>query len=100
VAAEPRIARRKVGAAKTKTEEPSMRIMGEVEFFSIEKYYGFIRELRHHGTSQFFHLSDVEGRVILSAHDLVSFEIVPSLRKPEQTCAVRIKLSKREEAVL
>lgn len=75
-----------------------MRVAGEVEFYNGSKCYGFVRELRHHGTSQFFHLSNVEGRVILYARDLVTFEIEESSRRPGQTCAVRVRLSKRDDA--
>jgi hypothetical protein len=52
--------------------------------------------LQAHGTSQFFHLDNVVGRIILEVGDIVSFAIAPSKNKPDKTQAVEIRLHKRD----
>ena len=53
-----------------------MRYLGEVTKYHRDRSYGFIQETREHGTEQFFHINDVEGRIILRVGDLVTFDIV------------------------
>jgi cold shock CspA family protein len=74
-----------------------MRYLGEVTKYHRDRSYGFIQETREHGTEQFFHINDVEGRIILRVGDLVTFEIVPSKTRPDRTCAVNVRLDKRDE---
>jgi len=74
-----------------------MRYLGEVTKYHRDRSYGFIQETREHGTEQFFHINDVEGRIILRVGDLVTFEIVTSKTRPDRTCAVNVRLDKRDE---
>jgi cold shock CspA family protein len=73
-----------------------MRYVGEVTFYNKISSYGFINELQEHGSSQFFHIDYVEGRMILQVGDIVSFAIEPSKTKPGKTHAVEIRLHKRD----
>lgn len=74
-----------------------MKRLGEVKMYNRLRSYGFIQELRTHGTEQFFHVSGVIDRTILQPTDIVTFEVAPNPRRPGQTMAVNIALSKRDE---
>jgi len=76
----------------------STRLIGVVKRYDRMRAFGFLEELRQHGTEQFFHLNDVIDRTILREGDLVTFEVQPSRKKPGLTEAVKIRLSKRDDS--
>jgi cold shock CspA family protein len=75
-----------------------MRIVGEVVKYSRERSYGFVRELRDHGSEVFFHISNVENRIVLKPGDVVTYGTVPNTRKPNEIQAVDIRLAERNAA--
>jgi len=76
-----------------------MKFIGEVKMYDRARSFGFIQEFREHGSEHFFHISRVINRTILKLGDCVIFEIAPNPKRPGQTMAVNIRLSKRDELV-
>lgn len=75
-----------------------MRLVGEVVKYNRSGSYGFIQELREHGSEIFFHIGNVENRVVLKPGDVVTYGTAPNSLKPGQTQAVDIRLTKNEAA--
>jgi cold shock CspA family protein len=77
-----------------------MRHLGEVKLYHRDRSWGFIQEIERndeHPTEQFFHINDVDGRLILRVGDVVTFEIGESKSRPGKTQALRVQLAKRDE---
>jgi cold shock CspA family protein len=77
-----------------------MRHQGEVKLYHRDRSWGFIQEVARgdeHPTEQFFHINDVDGRLILRVGDPVTFEIGESKSRPGKTQAIRVQLAKRDE---
>jgi cold shock CspA family protein len=73
-----------------------MRLIGEVVKYNRSGSYGFIQELREHGSEIFFHISNVEERIILKPGDVVTYDTAPNSLKPNQIQAVDIRLTKHD----
>lgn len=75
-----------------------MRIMGEVTFVHPSRGYGFLRSLpptNQRPTEVFFHINEVQDRIVLQEGDLVAYEVGKSPKKPGKMEALRVKLTKR-----
>jgi cold shock CspA family protein len=73
-----------------------MRLIGEVVKYNRTGSYGFIQELREHGSEIFFHISNVENRIVLKPGDVVTYGTALNSLKPGQTQAVDTRLAKQE----
>lgn len=70
---------------------------GIVSKYNETRAFGYIREHANsspsgRATEQFFHLNNVNGRVILKVDDSVSFDVVPSAHKAAKEEAVNVSL--------
>ena len=75
-----------------------MRLLGEVVKYNRTGSYGFIQELREHGSEIFFHISKVDNRIVLKPGDIVTYSTAPNSLKPNQIQAVDIRLVKQDAA--
>ena len=73
-------------------------MIGEVIRYQENRGFGFIRAITGGDltTEQFFHVSAVEGRIILKEHDLVFFIVAPSKTREGCTEATNVRLLKRD----
>ena len=72
---------------------------GKVSKYFEDRAFGYIREHANsspsgRATEQFFHLNNVEGRIILKVNDQVSFSVVPSSKTGKDE-AVNVRLFMR-----
>jgi cold shock CspA family protein len=72
-----------------------MRHNGQVMFVNSEKRFGFIEDWNDGDKQKFFHQDNSADRITLQVHDLVTFEIRPSTKKPGTECCIRVRLIKR-----
>ena len=70
-----------------------MRQTGIVLLFKNDRGFGFIKSEK--GSSLFYHVSDVQDRLILEPGDKVTFEAGPSVRKPDQIACTNVVLVER-----
>lgn len=75
-------------------------LIGTVTYFSPIRGFGFITEWVLEGKKPrqfFFHISAVRDQVVLSADDIVIFQIGPSPKRGGQIIACMVRLSKKAE---